>query len=104
LANARTDKLLAQEEVWIRKGVEARRTRSVSRISRLETLRSMRAERREVLGKIKLAVASGERSGKIVAQLDDVSKSYDRPIVRNFSCTILRSLETSPAQFCVVTK
>jgi ABC transport system ATP-binding/permease protein len=90
LANARTDKLLAQEEVWIRKGVEARRTRSVSRISRLETLRSMRAERREVLGKIKLAVASGERSGKIVAQLDDVSKSYDRPIVRNFSCTILR--------------
>jgi ATP-binding cassette subfamily F protein uup len=50
----------------------------------------MRAERREVLGKIKLAVASGERSGKIVAQLDDVSKSYDRPIVRNFSCTILR--------------
>ncbi len=90
LANARTDKLLAQEEVWIRKGVEARRTRSVSRISRLETLRSMRAERQEVLGKIKLAVASGERSGKIVAQLDDVSKSYDRPIVRNFSCTILR--------------
>ena len=90
LANSRTDKLLAQEEVWIRKGVEARRTRSVSRISRLETLRSMRAERREVLGKIKLAVASGERSGKIVAQLDDVSKSYDRPIVRNFSCTILR--------------
>ena len=90
LANARTDKLLAQEEVWIRKGVEARRTRSVSRISRLETLRSMRAVRREVLGKIKLAVASGERSGKIVAQLDDVSKSYDRPIVRNFSCTILR--------------
>ena len=90
LTNARTDKLLAQEEVWIRKGVEARRTRSVSRISRLETLRSMRAERREVLGKIKLAVASGERSGKIVAQLDDVSKSYDRPIVRNFSCTILR--------------
>jgi len=90
LANARTDKLLAQEEVWIRKGVEARRTRSISRISRLETLRSMRAERREVLGKIKLAVASGERSGKIVAQLDDVSKSYDRPIVRNFSCTILR--------------
>ena len=90
LTNARTDKLLAQEEVWIRKGVEARRTRSISRISRLETLRSMRAERREVLGKIKLAVASGERSGKIVAQLDDVSKSYDRPIVRNFSCTILR--------------
>jgi len=90
LANARTDKLLAQEEAWIRKGVEARRTRSVSRISRLETLRAIRAERREVLGKIKLAVASGERSGKIVAQLDDVSKSYDWPIVRDFSCTILR--------------
>ena len=90
LANARADKLLAQEEVWIRKGVEARRTRSVSRIARLEKLRETRAARREVAGKIKLAVAAGERSGKIVAELDGVSKAFDRPVVKNFSATILR--------------
>ena len=90
LANARADKLLAQEEVWIRKGVEARRTRSVGRIARLEKLRSLRAERRDAMGQIKLAVASGERSGKIVADLDHVSKSYDRPIVKDFTATILR--------------
>ncbi len=90
LANARADKLLAQEEVWIRKGVEARRTRSVSRIARLEKLRALRAERRDAMGQIKLSVSSGERSGKIVAELENVSKSYDRPIVKNFSATILR--------------
>ena len=90
LANARADKLLAQEEVWIRKGVEARRTRSVGRIARLEKLRALRAERRDAMGQIKLAVASGERSGKIVADLDHVSKSYDRPIVKDFTATILR--------------
>ncbi|TXI10020.1 MAG: ATP-binding cassette domain-containing protein [Polynucleobacter sp.] len=90
LANARADKLLAQEEVWIRKGVEARRTRSVGRIARLEKLRALRAERRDAMGQIKLSVSSGERSGKIVAELENVSKSYDRPIVKNFSATILR--------------
>ena len=90
LANARADKLLAQEEVWIRKGVEARRTRSVGRIARLEKLRALRAERRDAMGQIKLAVASGERSGKIVADLDHVSKSYGRPIVKDFTATILR--------------
>ena len=90
LANARADKLLAQEEVWIRKGVEARRTRSVARIARLEKLRSSRAERRDAIGQVKLAVSAGDRSGKIVAELDDVSKSYDRPIVKDFTATILR--------------
>jgi ATP-binding cassette subfamily F protein uup len=90
LANARADKLLAQEEVWIRKGVEARRTRSVARIARLETLRSSRAERRDAIGQVKLAVSAGDRSGKIVADLQDVSKSYDRPIVKDFTATILR--------------
>ena len=90
LANARADKLLAQEEVWIRKGVEARRTRSVGRIARLEKLRALRAERRDAMGQIKLSVASGERSGKIVADLDRISKSYDRPIVKDFTATILR--------------
>jgi ATP-binding cassette subfamily F protein uup len=90
LANARADKLLAQEEVWIRKGVEARRTRSVGRIARLEKLRTLRAERRDAMGQIKLAVSSGDRSGKIVADLDRVTKSYDRPIVKDFTATILR--------------
>jgi ATP-binding cassette subfamily F protein uup len=90
LANARADKLLAQEEIWIRKGVEARRTRSVSRIARLEKLREMRAERRNAMGQIKLSVASGNRSGKIVADLENVSKAYDRPIVKDFTATILR--------------
>ena len=90
LANARADKLLAQEEVWIRKGVEARRTRSVARIARLETLRNSRAERRDAMGQVKLAVSAGDRSGKIVADLQNVSKSYDRPIVTDFTATILR--------------
>ncbi|QKM64496.1 ABC transporter ATP-binding protein [Polynucleobacter tropicus] len=90
LANARADKLLAQEEVWIRKGVEARRTRSVARIARLEKLRASRAERRDAMGQVKLAVSAGERSGKIVAELQNVSKSYDKPIVKDFTATILR--------------
>jgi ATP-binding cassette subfamily F protein uup len=92
--NARADKLLAQEEVWIRKGVEARRTRSQSRINRLEQLRSNRADRREALGSVKMDLASGAGSsyqGKIVAELSNVSKAFgDRTIVRNFSGTILR--------------
>ncbi|WP_062309911.1 ATP-binding cassette domain-containing protein [Polynucleobacter sinensis] len=91
LANARADKLLAQEEVWIRKGVEARRTRSVARIARLENLRASRAERRDAMGQVKLAVSAGDRSGKIVADLQNVSKSYDgRSIVKDFTATILR--------------
>ena len=90
LANARADKLLAQEEVWIRKGVEARRTRSVARIARLENLRASRAQRRDAIGQVKLAVSAGDRSGKIVADLQEVSKSYDRPIVKDFTATILR--------------
>ena len=90
LANARADKLLAQEEVWIRKGVEARRTRSVARIARLENLRASRSQRRDAVGQVKLAVSSGDRSGKIVADLQNVSKSYDRPIVQDFTATILR--------------
>ncbi|MBS0425925.1 MAG: ATP-binding cassette domain-containing protein [Proteobacteria bacterium] len=89
--NAKADKLLAQEEVWVRKGVEARRTRSQSRIGRLEDLRRRRASRREALGSVKMDVASGLPSGKIVAELTEVNKSYGgRPIVRDFSATILR--------------
>jgi ATP-binding cassette subfamily F protein uup len=66
LANARADKLLAQEEAWIRQGVEARRTRSVSRIARLEQLREQRSQRREIVGQVKLDINSGQKTGKIV--------------------------------------
>ncbi|WP_374585455.1 ATP-binding cassette domain-containing protein [Ideonella dechloratans] len=91
LQNARADKLLAQEEVWIRKGVEARRTRSVARIARLEKLRETRAARRDVVGKVRLDVDTGAASGKIVAELQHVSKAYgDKVIVRDFSTTVLR--------------
>jgi ATP-binding cassette subfamily F protein uup len=88
---AKFDKLLAQEEVWIRKGVEARRTRSVGRIARLVQMRNERAERRNVLGNVKLDVGQGDRSGKIVAELTDVTKKYgDRKIVDNFTATVMR--------------
>ncbi|TNF53886.1 MAG: ATP-binding cassette domain-containing protein [Burkholderiales bacterium] len=96
VVNARADKLLAQEEVWIRKGVEARRTRAQGRIVRLQRLRAQREARRDVVGKVKLDVARGEASGKIVAELEGVSKAFVRPdgsplcVVRNFSTTILR--------------
>ena len=91
LANARADKLLAQEEVWIRKGVEARRTRSVARIQRLEVLRAQREKRRESLGQVRLEVDSGVSSGKIVAELKDVTMRFgDKLIVSYFSATILR--------------
>ena len=89
--SARADKLLAQEEVWIRKGVEARRTRSQSRVARLHKLRAERAARRDALGSVRMDIASGVPSGKIVAELSEVSKHYgDRVIVRDFSATILR--------------
>jgi len=91
LANARADKLLAQEEVWVRKGVEARRTRSVGRVARLEALRAQRAARRETLGRVRLEADSGISSGKIVAELKDVSMRFgDKLIVKDFSSTILR--------------
>jgi ABC transport system ATP-binding/permease protein len=89
--SAKADKLLAQEEVWIRKGVEARRTRAQGRITRLHNLRARRAARREALGSVKLDVASGLPSGKIVAELTRVGKSFgDKHVVRDFTATILR--------------
>ncbi len=89
--NDKFDKLLAQEEVWIRKGVEARRTRSVGRIARLVQMRHEREERRNVQGNVKLDVAQGEKSGKIVAELTDVMKRYgERTIVDGFSTTVMR--------------
>ena len=89
--NAKFDKFLAQEEVWIRKGVEARRTRNEGRVQRLEELRRARNARRDQQGQVKLDVATGERSGKIVAELVDVGKRYgDKIIVRDFSSIIMR--------------
>ncbi len=91
LANARADKLLAQEEVWIRRGIEARRTRSASRIARLEHLREQREQRRNTLGRARLSVSSGSGSGKIVAELTGVDKSFgNRPVLRDVTTTILR--------------
>ena len=91
LFNARADKLLAQEEVWIRKGVEARRTRSVARIQRLEVLRNARQKRRDSLGQVRLEVDTGTPSGKIVAELRDVGMKFgDKLIVKDFNATILR--------------
>lgn len=91
LEHARADKLLAQEEVWIRKGVQARRTRDEGRVRRLEQLRRERAERRERLGNVSLAVAEGRRSGKLVAELENIEHGYDgRTLIRDFSTTIMR--------------
>jgi ABC transport system ATP-binding/permease protein len=91
LANARADKLLAAEEVWVRKGVEARRTRAVGRVVRLERLRAQRAARRERVGQVRLELATGAPSGKIVAELDDVSMGFgDNLLIDRFTATFLR--------------
>jgi ATP-binding cassette subfamily F protein uup len=91
IANRRFDKFWAQEEVWIRKGVEARRTRNEGRVKRLEHLREERAERRERVGSIKLTVDTGERSGKLVAELEHVNKSFgSRPILEDVSLRVMR--------------
>jgi len=91
LANARADKLLAQEEIWIRKGVEARRTRSVARIQRLEVLRAQRQARRDQVGQVRLEVATGGQTGKIVAALENVSMRYgERVLIDKLTTTILR--------------
>ena len=89
--NAKADKLLAQEEVWIRKGVEARRTRATARIVRLDELRSQHAARRNAVGSVNMDVSSGDKSGKLVSEMVHVTKTFgDRVIVRDFSTTVLR--------------
>jgi ATP-binding cassette subfamily F protein uup len=89
--DAKFDKLLAQEEAWIRKGVEARRTRNEGRVRRLEALRRQRAERRERLGRVGLAVDAGERSGKLVVELRGVGKAWgERIVVRDFDAIVQR--------------
>ncbi len=91
IENAKFDKFLAQEEVWIRKGVQARRTRDEGRVRRLERLREQRSVRRDQQGQVRLEVTSGERSGKIVAELENVYRHFgDKVIVKDFTTTILR--------------
>ena len=89
--NRRFDKFWAQEEVWIRQGIKARRTRNEGRVRRLEALRRERAQRRERIGSVRLNVDVGERSGKLVAELDRVSKRFgERVIVDRLSLRLMR--------------
>jgi len=84
------DRFWQQEEAWIRQGVEARRTRNAGRVERLERLRRQRTARRETIGRVKLSIDAGERSGKLVAELTDVTKRFDKLIVEGLSMRILR--------------
>ena len=91
VVNRKFDKVLAQEEAWIRRGVQARRTRDEGRVRRLEALRLERAARRDRVGRVDLALSPGDRSGKLVAELEHVTKRYgDKRVVEDFSTRILR--------------
>ncbi|MGY0559342.1 MULTISPECIES: ATP-binding cassette domain-containing protein [unclassified Luteimonas] len=88
---ARFDKFLAQEEVWIRQGIKARRTRDEGRVRRLEAMRNERAARREQSGNVRMQAAQGEASGKKVVELKNVHFAHgERPLVHDFSTTIMR--------------
>jgi len=86
------DKKLAQEEAWIRQGIKARRTRNEGRVRALQSLRRQREARRERQGVAKLSLDSGEMSGKLVAELSDVSFAYpgEAPLIRDLSFTLMR--------------
>ncbi len=89
--NAEFDKFLAQEEVWIRKGIEARRTRNEGRVKRLKELRDIRASRRDQQGRVRLQVDSSQLSGKIVAEIEHVKVAFaDKVVIKDFSTKILR--------------
>ena len=91
LEHARFDKFLAQEEIWIRKGIQARRTRNEGRVRRLHELRETRAARIEKQGQVRMEVPTGERSGRMIAELKNIAKRYgDKIIVQDFSDTIQR--------------
>ena len=88
---AEFDKKLAQEEVWIRQGIEARRTRNEGRVRALEQLRRQRRDRREQPGALRMQIQEAERSGRLVIRAEGVSFSYgDQPVVRDFSTTLMR--------------
>lgn len=88
---AKFDKFLAQEEVWIRTGVQARRTRDEGRVRRLESLRRERAARRERMGNVRLAISEGQRSGKLVAEAENITHGFDeRVLINDFSTVLMR--------------
>ena len=89
--NARFDKFLAQEEVWIRQGIKARRTRDEGRVRRLKAMRVERAQRRELTGKVKMEAAGAKASGKKVIELTGVSQAFgDKVVLRDASTTVMR--------------
>lgn len=91
VSNAHFDKKLAQEEVWIRQGIKARRTRNEGRVRALEKMRVERNQRRNQVGKVAMNVSTAERSGKLVAEAENVSFDYDgKPIITGLNTTILR--------------
>ncbi|MGD9634708.1 MAG: ATP-binding cassette domain-containing protein [Pirellulales bacterium] len=91
-ANALFDKKLAQEEAWIRQGIKARRTRNEGRVRALKQLRVERSNRRDKVGTAKVDIQSGERSGALVAKVENISFAYgERQIVSDFTTTIMRS-------------
>ena len=91
IARRKFDKFWAQEEAWIRQGIEARRTRNEGRVARLQALRRQRQARREQQGQVKLALDAGGRSGKLVAELEHVGKGFDgKTVVRDLSLALMR--------------
>jgi len=90
-ANALFDKKLAQEEVWIRQGIKARRTRNEGRVRALEKMRVERQQRRQQVGNVSMKLAKAERSGKLVAEAENVSFNYEgKPLIKGLNTTILR--------------
>ncbi|HEY5897907.1 MAG TPA: ATP-binding cassette domain-containing protein [Burkholderiales bacterium] len=91
VVHAKFDKFWAQEEAWIRKGIEARRTRNEGRVRRLEHLREERAARRERSGNVRLAITEGQRSGKLVCELAGVTKAFgEKTVVKNLDLIVSR--------------
>ncbi len=90
VAHEKFDKRLAQEEIWLRQGIKARRTRDEGRVKSLMAMRAERSARRQAIGSVRLTMESGERSGKLVFDVKHISKAYQRPVVSDFSTRILR--------------
>ena len=89
--NAKFDKFLAEEEIWIRKGIEARRTRNEGRVRRLEQLRLQRAARRDIEGQATFSIDDSQKSGKLVCHLEHVNKVFgNKKVIDNLSCKIMR--------------
>src|SRR5207253_169463 len=90
LAEERFDRKLAEEEVWLRQGIKARRTRNEGRVRALLAMRDERAARREQPGSVRLQVEQAEPSGKLVFEARAISKAYTEPVVRDFSTRVMR--------------